>query len=117
MTHETESALRARILELENGNAYLREVMERAESAASAEIAELRAVNSEQADKIVELQTRREEHLRTIAELIGEKRELVDALNSICSELSLIYSLKDLDISTNKRYLRAFDILQKHTAK
>jgi len=80
MTHETESALRARILELENGNAYLHDVMERAESEANAQIAELRAVNSEQADKIVDLQTRRDEHLRTIAELMGEKAELLNLL-------------------------------------
>ena len=57
----------------------------------SAQIAELQAVNSEQAQKIVDLQTRRDEHLRTIAELMGEKAELVEhsgVLERLAKELT-----------------------------
>ena len=114
MTHETESALRARILELENGNAYLHDVMERAESEAAAQIAELRAVNSEQADKIVDLQTRRDEHLRTIADLMGEKAELTTALNSA---LNIIRANGLHTEAHAKFFVAATDVVEKHSAK
>lgn len=106
-THETESALRARILELENGNAYLHEVSERAESEANLQIAELRAVNSEQAGKIVALQTHREEHLRTIADLMGEKAELVEAL----------ILMKNVGAFNTETWKVVYGLIEKHTAK
>ena len=56
-----------------------------ANEALSAQIAELRAVNSEQAEKIVDLQTYRREHLRTIAALVGEKTELLAFLENVGS--------------------------------
>ena len=108
MTHETENALRARILELENGNAYLHDVMERAESEANAQIAELRAVNSEQAEKIVDLQTKRDEHLRTIAGLMGEKAELVEALTRAADFVQKEYGHHNPHIES---------LNEKHTAK
>ena len=117
MTHETENALRARIAELENGNAYLREVMERAESEASAKIAELQAVNSEQAEKIVDLQTRRREHLRTISDLMGKNAELVEALTEAKLQIEYLEGKFGKTGTGTAAIARIERIAAKHTAK
>ena len=80
----------------------------------AAQIAELRAVNSEQAEKIVDLQARRDEHLRTIAELMGEKAELTTALNSA---LNIIRANGLHTEAHAKFFVAATDVVEKHTAK
>ena len=80
----------------------------------SAQIAELLAVNSEQASKIVDLQTRRDEHLRTIADLMGEKAELTTALNSA---LNIIRANGLHTEAHAKFFVAATDVVEKHTAK
>lgn len=91
MTHETESALRARILELENGNAYLHDVMERAEAEYEKEIAELQTVNSEQADKIVDLQNENAELKRQVKAVESDH---ITCLNSAARLVNEVDALK-----------------------
>jgi len=54
-----------------DGDAILLQAANQTIQKERAQIAELEAVNSEQAGKIVDLQTRRDEHLRTIADLMA----------------------------------------------